>query len=564
MNATSRFNLWSLIKMGLLAGAVALLISLVGMVEASNNRFIIIDVLTLGQTLLLIVLVFAAYMAVREVRADYAGEPPRPLLILGGAIAGLITNTMLVALVLIGSWINLRPVFANASSALYDILTLGLGIPTGLIVLMLVGAVVGTLTAVIMSLPKRLQKAMTLGLGLIPTVAILDSALFAGRGLSDLGAIAIFLVSAGGYYMWNIWQPKVEARVNSLSPAGQQTLQQGKWVLGVLIILLLPLLGAYPSEVLDLVGLFVLMALGLNIVVGFAGLLDLGYVAFFAIGAYTMAVLTSPEITWLPINVTFWVALPLAALMATLWGIILGVPVLGMRGDYLAIVTLGFGEIIRLVALSDWLKPFIGGSNGITLIPKPVIGPIELATPQTLYYLILAGCLLAAFVAIRVKDSRLGRSWMAMREDEDVAQAMGIDLVRTKLLAFATGATFAGLAGAIFATKLTSIYPHSFNLLISINVLCVIIVGGIGSIPGVIVGALFLVGLPELLREFAEYRLMMYGAVLVIMMLTRPEGIWPEARRRLELHEEELSVVDAAEDLEVHEAEPSPAGASTE
>jgi branched-chain amino acid transport system permease protein len=226
-------------------------------------------------------------------------------------------------------------------------------------------------------------------------------------------------------------------------------------------------------------------------------------------------------------------------LMATLWGVILGIPVLGMRGDYLAIVTLGFGEIIRLLALSDALKPFIGGSNGITAVATATLGPIRFNTPQTLFYLILAACLLAVFVSTRVKDSRLGRAWMALREDEDVAEAMGIDLVRTKLLAFATGAAFAGLGGAIFASKLTSVYPHSMQLLISINVLCVVIVGGIGSIPGVVVGALFLIGLPEILREFAEYRLLMYGAALVIMMLTRPEGLLPEARRKLEMHEVE-------------------------
>jgi branched-chain amino acid transport system permease protein len=309
--------------------------------------------------------------------------------------------------------------------------------------------------------------------------------------------------------------------------------------LPVLFILALPILGSYPSEILDNVGIYVLMGLGLNIVVGFAGLLDLGYVAFFAIGAYTMGVLTSPEMTWHPLQLGFWGALPIAVLMATLWGVILGIPVLGMRGDYLAIVTLGFGEIIRLLALSDALKPFIGGSNGITGIPKPSLGPIALDTPQTLYYLILAACLLAVFVSTRVKDSRLGRAWMALREDEDVAEAMGIDLVRTKLMAFATGAAFAGLAGAIFASKLTSVYPHSMQLLISINVLCVVIVGGIGSIPGVVVGAIFLIGLPEILREFAEYRLLLYGAALVIMMLTRPEGLVPEARHALELHETE-------------------------
>jgi len=224
--------------------------------------------------------------------------------------------------------------------------------------------------------------------------------------------------------------------------------------------------------------------------------------------------------------------------------VILGIPVLGMRGDYLAIVTLGFGEIIRIVALSDWLKPLIGGSNGITRIPRPEIGPLNFNTPGSLYFLIVLGCLLAAFVAIRVKDSRLGRAWMALREDEDVAQAMGIDLVKTKLLAFATGAAFSGLSGAFFATMIGSIYPHSFTLMISIYALSVIIVGGMGSVPGVLVGAVAVVGLPELLREFSEYRLLLFGAALVLMMLFRPEGLVPEARRKLELHEAEAEALD--------------------
>jgi branched-chain amino acid transport system permease protein len=307
---------------------------------------------------------------------------------------------------------------------------------------------------------------------------------------------------------------------------------------------MLPLLGSYPSEVLNEVARFALMGLGLNIVVGFAGLLDLGYVAFFAIGAYAMGVLTSPEIGWLGFHLSFWAALPVAVVLATLSGIVLGIPVLGMRGDYLAIVTLGFGEIIQRLAISDWLKPYIGGSNGITLIPRASIGPVTFDVPQALYYIFLAGCVLVAFISIRVKDSRMGRAWMALREDEDVAEAMGINLIRTKLTAFAIGAAFAGLSGAIFASKLASIYPHSFHLLISINVLCLIIVGGMGNIPGVIVGSLALVGLPELLREFAEYRLLMYGAALVAMMLIRPEGLLPEARRALELHETQVGVGD--------------------
>jgi branched-chain amino acid transport system permease protein len=207
-----------------------------------------------------------------------------------------------------------------------------------------------------------------------------------------------------------------------------------------------------------------------------------------------------------------------------------------MRGDYLAIVTLGFGEIIRILALSDLLKPLIGGAQGVLQIPKPAIGTLSLVKPEHLYYVVLAGVLLAAFVSWRLRDSRLGRQWMAIREDEDVAEAMGINLVSTKLLAFAIGAAFSGLGGAIFASKLTSIFPHSFSILVSINILCLIIVGGMGSLPGVVVGALILVGLPELLREFAEHRMLMYGALLIVMMLVRPEGFWPAAALQRELH----------------------------
>jgi branched-chain amino acid transport system permease protein len=323
--------------------------------------------------------------------------------------------------------------------------------------------------------------------------------------------------------------------------------------LGVVVMLALPInLGPYLTEVLDIVGIFILMGLGLNIVVGFAGLLDLGYVAFFAIGAYSMALLTSTSDLGV-VGFPFWIALPLCVLAATLAGVILGVPVLRMRGDYLAIVTLGFGEIIRVMVGSDLMKEVLGGAQGILRIGRPTIPIPEFlretltngaptfvfVKPNQFYYLILIGCLLAVFVSIRLRDARAGRNWMAMREDEDVAEAMGIHLVSTKLLAFAFGAAFGGLAGALFASRISSIFPHSFQLLISINVLSLIIVGGIGSIPGVVVGALFLVGLPELLREFQEYRLLMYGALLIAMMLVRPEGLWPSAVRRRELHADE-------------------------
>jgi branched-chain amino acid transport system permease protein len=533
------FNWQSVVRLGLLGGVIALFLCLVGIIEASNETPIISGVISLGQTMLLITVLFPAALAVRDVRSRQGGEPPRLWLVASGALASFVTAAMLALLVLIGNWLDLRAVFINASPELYEMLTFGLGIPAGLIVMLVVGAGVGALSGLVLSLEARYQQPIITGLGMIPIVAILWSALFSGRGLSVVSAAVIFVVSAGASYFWQTSRTRVQTRLDTLPPRGQTVMHWSRRVLPVLLILALPILGSYPSEILDNVGIYILMGLGLNIVVGFAGLLDLGYVAFFAIGAYTMGVLTSPEMTWHNLHLGFWGALPIAVLMATLWGVILGIPVLGMRGDYLAIVTLGFGEIIRLLALSDALKPFIGGSNGITGVPKPSLGPIALNTPPTLYYLILAACLLAVFVSTRVKDSRLGRAWMALREDEDVAEAMGIDLVRTKLLAFATGAAFAGLGGAIFASKLTSIYPHSMQLLISINVLCVVIVGGIGSIPGVVVGAVFLIGLPEILREFAEYRMLMYGAALVIMMLVRPEGLVPEARRALELHETE-------------------------
>ena len=541
MNARNRFDWLSSIRVGLIAGIVALLVSLVGLLEAANRRPIIPGILSMGQTILLLMFVFAAFMAVRRI-GDQEGKPSRLSLVVGGALAGLIVSALLAVLVLIGGAVDLRQVFANASPDLYSLLTFGRQGSTGLIVLLLVGTGVAALVALLLALPPRLGRGILLGLGLIPLIAILNSALFAGRGVSLWVAIIIFVVTAVAGYFWDVVQDRFKARTSNLSPRGQQTMQWGRWALLGVIVLLLPLLGSYPSEVLNEVSRYVLMGLGLNIVVGFAGLLSLGHVAFFAIGAYTMGVLTSPEIGWLPFHLTFWQALPFAVLLATLFGIILGVPVLGMRGDYLAIVTLGFGEIIQRLAISDWLKPYIGGSNGITLIPKAVVGPLELKTPQTLYYLFLAGCVLAAFISQRVKISRLGRAWMAVREDEDVAEAMGINLVRTKLLAFATGAAFAGLSGAIFASKLTSIYPHSFQLMISINVLCLVIVGGMGNIPGVIVGGLALIGLPEILREFAEYRLLIYGVALVLMMLLRPEGLLPEERRRLELHEAEAIV----------------------
>jgi len=286
--------------------------------------------------------------------------------------------------------------------------------------------------------------------------------------------------------------------------------------------------------------------MGLNLEIGLAGLLDLGFVAFFAVGAYTTALLTADSPHALA-HLSYWAAMPISVVLAVVIGVLFGLPVLGVRGDYLAVATLGLGEIVRVIVMSDFAAPLLGGAQGILQIPKPVLGHFTLGSPVALFYLTLVCSGVAAFVAWRLENSRLGRAWMALRDDEDVAQALGINLVRSKLLSYGLGAAFAGLAGSIFAAMLTSVYPSSFQLLISVNVVALLIVGGMGSLPGVVIGALALIGLPELLREFGEYRYLFYGAVLIVMMRLRPEGLWPSEVRRRELHasDEVLALDDA-------------------
>lgn len=313
-----------------------------------------------------------------------------------------------------------------------------------------------------------------------------------------------------------------------------------------LFLVIAPLsIGIYWNQVLGSIGLYVLLGLGLNIVVGFAGLLDLGYVGFFAIGAYVIAVLTAPTYLF---HWGFWLALPLAMIVAAIAGTILGVPVLRLRGDYLAIVTLGFGEIIRILFK---FTPATGGPQGVLNVAAPTVSlpflNLSFSTSTPFWYLIFFACIIVAFIAARLNDSRVGRSWMALREDEDAAEAMGVDTTRAKLLAFGAGAFFAGLGGAIYASRQQHIFPDDFTLLVSINALALIIIGGLGSIPGVIIGSIVLIGLPEVLRPIADYRLLAYAALLVVMMLVRPEGLIPSARRRSEVHERdpEMEIVES-------------------
>lgn len=359
------------------------------------------------------------------------------------------------------------------------------------------------------------------------------------------GAIWVVLMTAGGavgallLFGWRALNLQKKG-ARSAGPGVVRGNQTRIIILAVLAaaLLIAPLfLSVYWNQVLGSIGLFVLLGLGLNIVVGFAGLLDLGYVGFYAIGAYTMAVLTSPDY---PFGWGFWLALPIAMIMAAIAGTLLGIPVLRLRGDYLAIVTLGFGEIIRIILK---FNPYTGGPQGILnvappTITIPIIGvTIEFASSTAYWYLIFFACLIVAFVALRLNDSRLGRSWAAMREDEDASEAMGINTTHIKLLAFGLGAFFAGLGGAIYASRQQHIFPDDFTLLVSINALALIIIGGLGSIPGVIIGSVVLIGLPEILRPISDYRLLAYSALLIVMMLVRPAGLIPASRQQREFAE---------------------------
>jgi ABC-type branched-subunit amino acid transport system permease subunit len=307
-------------------------------------------------------------------------------------------------------------------------------------------------------------------------------------------------------------------------------------LMGVLLIVGPMRLNDYWNFTLGTVGIYVMMGLGLNIVVGLAGLLDLGYVVFFAVGSYTMALLTAPtphDIMW-----NFWLVLPIAVGLAAIIGVLLGIPVLRLRGDYLAIVTLGFGEIIRVLLKAESLSGFSNGPRGIPKIGQPAFFGIPFNSERDFMYMIILAVILVIFLTIRLQNSKIGRAWIAIREDETVAQAMGINTLKAKLLAFGIGAAFAGMGGALFASRSQFTGPDDFTLMISINVLAVVIVGGMGSIPGVIAGAFVLKGLPEILRDLESYRILAFGALLVVMMIYRPQGLIPSTRRRLTMRDE--------------------------
>ena len=548
-------------KWGVVAGIVVAFIGAIGMLDSFNNRMMISPILSLGYIALFLPIAVFGYLAARG-EVNILEEPRRNVAegAAKGGTAGFIAGLVAVAFMVVTNPYNLNEFFPNINSAMYEIMTFALGLGIGSVVLIAALAGVGALGGALYGVGDQMRGGILRAVGWILGMALFELVI---SDIIDVREIVrLIYARGGGLQVWSAlvigglaWWLSVRYKGKSAqfsemaktSEAGSR-LRYSLIGLGILLLVFLPMLvGGIVNELLINVALFILMGLGLNIVVGLAGLLDLGYVAFFAVGAYGMAVLTSPLSPTLAPMLNWWVALPIVMILATIAGILVGTPVIRMRGDYLAIVTLGFGEIVRILLLSDWLTPFFGGAQGITRIPGVVTGPVSISgtSPELFIYMTMIFVAIAAYISYRAQNSRVGRAWAAMREDEDVAEAIGISTVQAKLLAFVLGAVIASFAGALFSAKVGTVFTNSFDVLVSIIILVVVIVGGMGSIRGVAFGALMLIGVlggPKsqgLLTEFSEFKLLIYGGILVYMMLRRPEGLLPSVRRSRELHAEE-------------------------
>ncbi|HET6714012.1 MAG TPA: leucine/isoleucine/valine transporter permease subunit [Actinomycetota bacterium] len=580
-------------KTGVIAGIVTIFFAAVGLIGNFTDLNLIGEVVTFALLMILLPPVVAGYVTSRpRVVAGQVAERSQaeaaPIGAVTGATAGLSFGAFVVFVDAFGVE-RIREVFVNISPALMEYLLSGRTAIVTAALLVIASAVAGTLGAVYRTLPEGVRKPIgtaiwvTLLLGFLQRIIpIALDQLGIERdwlyskvtgGLTWIGAVTVALFSAGASVLK---ARKGDAIRGALTPRRSRDdepddgsrrrpvtpLMIVVMLAGLGVLLVAPyVLGSVISEVLGTVMVFALLGLGLNIVVGYAGLLDLGYVFFFTLGAYALALLTGATLNTfigstepaVSLNLNFYVAIPIVVLIAAASGVLIGAPVLRLRGDYLALVTLGLGEMIVVLVTSPWLEPLVGGPQGMRDITNAAIGNFGFREPQHFYYLGLAFVVLALFVSWRLAGSRIGRAWTALREDEQVADAMGVSTTTYKLLAFAMGGAIGAVGGALFAVKIGSLTPASFQVLVSIQVLGIVILGGIGSLPGVIVGSLVLVGLPGLLREFEEYRLLAYGAALVAVMILRPQGVVPNVRRSRELREEDREQDKWASDVAADE-----------
>jgi branched-chain amino acid transport system permease protein len=529
------------------AAAGAVLTVLVGFFGAFSARWLVAGWLDIGHATLgataLAVGVHAARVVAGPAARSHApdGGLPRAPLAAAGVCGGL-AGAALGLFAVLWPAADLRWMFVAVGNPVLRALAFGQSGGAAIALLAAAGAAFGATGGVLALAPGALRRIALGALGAVLVAGLLQEfvqslvggegpleavivLLYSYEGLLPLGAVAAAALGAGAAALAGPARAAAERR---------PTLRHGTTIAALAAILALPLVtNDFVAQVMLLIALYTLMSMGLNIELGLAGLLDLGFVAFFAVGAYTVALLTADSPLVIA-RLDFFAALPIAVVLAAVAGFVFGLPVLRVRGDYLAIATLGLGEIIRVLVISDMLKPTLGGAQGVVNIPKPAILGFVFGTPTRLFYLAAALAAFAGYCAWRLNYSRFGRQWQAVREDEDVAQALGINLVRVKLLAYTIGAAFAGLAGGLFATMLGAIFPQSFQLVVSMNVLAILVVGGVGSLPGVLVGAAALIGIPEVLREFGEFRYLIYGVAIIAVMRLKPEGLLPARSSRLE------------------------------
>ncbi|MCY3798725.1 MAG: hypothetical protein OXG84_13010 [Chloroflexi bacterium] len=498
----------------------------------------------LDLTLRLIPFVAASIVAWRMYRAGNETQAVIGIWLLVAVLVGIVSFSFALIFEIKG---DLRSVLVNINRDWVEVVTFDnrKDLARGIGTFALISVAAGFAGSILFLMPAVPRRALIYGLGVTVLIGAFGETarlilqenvdrdtlreIFRRDTLRQNAALALFIISTVAGCLWAMFGRQARESFSNINVSQRRSLNIIGLAVFVVFMLALPwLIGRTLSDVAVTIGIFVLMGLGLNIAIGLAGLLDLGYLTNYAVGAYILAVLTSiGPLGLFKGTFSFWMVIPLALLAAMFAGFLFAVPVLRMRGDYLAIATLGFGEIIGKLAISDWLKPIIGGAQGVQAIPKPIFLGAELKNPEQLYYIVLVASLVCLFVSIRLNNSRTGRQWMAIREDEDVATAMGIDTARAKLLAFTLSAATGGVAGAIFAAKVGTVFPNSFTVFVSINVLSLIIVGGIASNPGIVVGAIVLIGMPELLREFSDFRFLLYGALLILMMIKRPQGLIP-------------------------------------
>jgi branched-chain amino acid transport system permease protein len=569
------------VRTGSIAGGVVIYLALVGLLTKLIETYVIAEVLSLAFVLEVLPVAIAGYLAGRP--RVVGGEEVMPTgsrAAAAGATLGAAAGAVVGAFILLVTAIGVerfREVFIQVSPELMEFLTWGKGTALGIALTVAVMATFGAAAAFLRTQPDRVRSPIVVAIAAVVIMgasyrvfAIMLDELDIERdwlyskkttSLTWAGA-ALIAVVAGGLRAYAMGAG-AGLRQRITSSARQPGRGRVIWsVVGIALVLLVPqAVGAPVSEKLGQAQVFIILGLGLNIVVGYAGLLDLGYVAFYAFGAYAIALLTGGMINTFEgpappafgLDLNFYVAIPIVVLMTAGLGLLLGAPVLRLRGDYLALVTLGLGEVVSTLVRSPWLEPLVGGPSGMTNITDASIAGYSFRPPQHFYYLALGFIAIALFVSWRLINSRIGRAWTAMREDEQIADAMGVSTTRFKLLAFAVGGAIGSLAGALFAVRIGSITPASFEVIVSIQVLGVVVLGGLGSLRGVIAGGLVLVGLPGLLREFEEFQALLFGAALVGIMIWRPQGLIPNVRRSRELHEEDTSQDKWAGDLAADE-----------